>query len=325
MKVLVYGGGAVGLGISSCLITSGCLVSIIAREKTANSLSSRGLARSGIFGDIHHDPEGFTVASGLDQFLDDGFDFVLICTKSFDTEAAGRDLSRLLAGTRAAARPKFVLFQNGWGNREVFCRFIPSELVYNARVITGFSRKLPAQVDITAHAEDIHIGNFLGDGEDDTIPLCRAIDDGGVPCSSTKTIAEDLWAKMLYNCSLNSLGAIFEVSYGELADNRSSRELLDLIIDECFTVMSAAGFKTHWETAAAYREVFYDALIPVTRDHFPSTLQDIRAGKKTEIDALNGSILQLAAEKGIGAPFNRMVYSMVRFKEKKAGRQPRID
>ena len=71
------------------------------------------------------------------------------------------------------------------------------------------------------------------------------------------------------------------------------------------SAISAAGFRTHWQTTAAYREVFYGSLIPVTRDHFPSTLQDIRAGKKTEIDA----------------PFNRMAYSMVKFKETKSAAQ----
>jgi 2-dehydropantoate 2-reductase len=313
MNVLVYGGGAVGLGISSCLIESGARVSIVAREKTAKVLSSGGFQRTGIFGNRRHDSEAFSAAPRLDPYLESSFDYVIVCTKSFDTKAAAVDLTRL----HAAFAPCFVLFQNGWGNREIFCRYLPSDFVYNARVITGFSRPGPAKVDITAHAEDIHIGNFAGGGMEETAPLCTAISSGGVPCSFTPAIVEDLWAKMLYNCSLNSLGALFEASYGELADNPSSRELIDLIIDECFSVMTAAGFKTHWQTAAAYREVFYGSLIPVTRNHYPSTLQDIRAGKKTEIDALNGSIVRLAAEVGVEAPYNRMAYSMVKFKEGK--------
>ena len=329
MNVLVYGGGAVGLGVSSCLIESGASVSIIAREKTAKVLSSSGFQRAGIFGNRHHAPLTFRAAPCLDPFLESSFDYVVICTKSFDTEAAAADLARLSAGAGAgagaranrsagaASPPRFVLFQNGWGNREIFCRYIPSDLVYNARVITGFSRSLPAKVDITVHADDIHVGFFDGGREEEITPLCNAISAGGVPCSFTSTIVEDIWAKMLYNCSLNSLGAIFEASYGELADNSSSRELLDLIIDECFAVMTAAGFKTHWQTAAAYRKVFYGTLIPATGDHYPSTLQDIRAGKKTEIDALNGSVVRLAAEVGTEAPYNRMAYLMVKFKENK--------
>ena len=342
MKVLVYGAGAVGLGIASCLIESGADVAIVSRKRTVAALSAEGLRRTGVFGDRHHDPASFTAASNIDPYLGRPFDYVLICTKSFDTAAVAAELSRLATsggeGASAAAAPpmvtadasavaraatsagqikphRFVLFQNGWGNREVFSEHIPSEAIYNARVITGFSRPAPAEVCITVHADDIHVGFFNGGGQGAIEPLCDAISTGGVPCSYTDQIIEDLWAKMLYNCSLNSLGAVFEVNYGKLADNPASAELLNLIIDECFSVMTAAGYKTHWQTAAAYREVFYSSLIPVTRDHFPSTLQDIQAGKKTEIDAMNGAVVRLADENGIEAPYNRMAYSMVKYKE----------
>ena len=367
MKVLVYGAGAVGLGVSSCLIEAGVSVSIVAREKSVAELAAQGLRRTGIFGSRRHAPDSFRVASNLDPFLANSFDYVLICTKSFDTAAAAADLSRLAArpatdlsnlvarprsdvagavrptaGAAGAAReaaagaarpttnatvpvasntteghgpPLYVLFQNGWGNREVFANYVRPEIVCNARVITGFSRTSPAEVKITVHADDIHIGFFGGGREREIEPLCKMISAGGVPCSFTNSIVEDLWAKMLYNCSLNSLGAIFETNYGTLAAKPASRELLDLIIEECFSVMTGAGYKTHWKTAAAYRDFFYGTLIPATGDHYPSTLQDIRAGKKTEVEALNGAVVRLAEENGMKAPYNRMAYSMVKYKE----------
>jgi 2-dehydropantoate 2-reductase len=315
MDVLVYGAGAVGLGISSSLIESGASVSIVARKRTVEILSSSGIRRTGIFGVKHHNPDSFSAAAVLDPFVGKTFDYVLICTKSFDTAPAAEDLARLIPDAVSESTPRFVLFQNGWGNRDIFARYIPPEIVFNARVITGFTRTSPAEVDITVHADDVRVGYFEGGRMEEIAPLCETIRAGGVPCSFTESIIEDIWAKMLYNCALNSLGALFEVSYGELADDPSSRELLDRIIDECFDVMTAAGFKTHWENAATYREAFYGTLIPATRDHYPSTLQDMRAGKRTEIDALNGAVVDLAEKHGVGAPYNRMAYSMVKFKE----------
>ena len=120
---------------------------------------------------------------------------------------------------------------------------------------------------------------------------------------------------MLYNCSLNSLGAVLEATYGELAENTHSRELLDVIISECFVVMAKSRFNTHWNSPESYKEVFFGSLVPATKNHYPSTLQDLRAGKKTEIDALNGSVIALAAKCGVASPYNRMVYDMVKYKE----------
>ena len=319
MKVLIYGGGAVGLGVASCLLSSGESVSIVARSGTTVALNRHGIRRSGIFGDRHHAPGSFCATDSLGEIAAEEFDCVLVSTKSFDTETAADDLSRLAGATDASddasPRPVFVLFQNGWGNRETFSRYIAPDRVYNARVITGFHRPTPSQVEITVHADDIHIGHFDGRRDPAIDTLCGSIGAGGVPCSWTEDIVEDLWAKMLYNCALNSLGAIFEMSYGELADDEYSRELLDRIIGECFEVMTDAGFATHWSSADEYRDAFYGSMVPATRDHYPSTLQDLRVGKRTEIDALNGAVLRLAESQSHDAPYNRTAYILVKRKE----------
>ena len=187
--------------------------------------------------------------------------------------------------------------------------------IYNARVITGFRRNRPNEVEITVHADAIHIGSLFS-GELSAIePLCRAIREGGIPCEKTDAIGEDLWAKMLYNCALNPLGAILGVSYGALADEPSTRTLMDQIVGEVFAVMSAAGYRTHWRQVQEFLDVFYGKLVPDTAGHKSSMLQDIAAGKRTEIEALNGAVLRLAREHGIDVPYNRAVYNLIKFIE----------
>jgi len=56
MRALVYGGGAVGLGLASCLLKSGLRLDIIARDNTVRSLRKDGLVRTGIFGEYHAGP-----------------------------------------------------------------------------------------------------------------------------------------------------------------------------------------------------------------------------------------------------------------------------
>ncbi|MFA5259940.1 MAG: ketopantoate reductase C-terminal domain-containing protein [Candidatus Omnitrophota bacterium] len=183
--------------------------------------------------------------------------------------------------------------------------------------ITGFVRHLPNVVDITVHADTIHVGCLSGEDTISVEPLCQKISEEGIPTQTTDSIAKDLWAKMLYNCALNSLGEILNVAYGELGHHSSSRELCDTIIAEVFRVLVATGHETHWRTNEEYRIIFYASLLPLTASHHSSTLQDIKAGKKAEIDALNGIIIQLTRQHNIPVPVNEAVYCMVKFLEQK--------
>jgi 2-dehydropantoate 2-reductase len=313
MNILIYGGGAVGLGIASCLIRPGNPVDIVARPQTVAALTHEGLLRTGIFGRVHAQAGTFRSFVSLNEVTGGPYDFVLICTKSFDSAAAARDLAAHedRIGTSAA----LVLSQNGWGNAESFTAHFDKHRIYNARVITGFHRHRPNEVEITVHADAIHIGSLFPADLSAIEPLAQAVHAGGIPCKSTHSIGKDLWAKMLYNCSLNPLGAILGVPYGALAEAASTRTLMDRIVEEVFAVMVAAGYQTHWAEPNQFLEVFYSRLVPDTAEHKSSTLQDITAGKRTEIEALNGAVIKLAQEHRITVPYNRAVYNLVRFLE----------
>ena len=81
-------------------------------------------------------------------------------------------------------------------------------------------------------------------------------------------------------------------------------------------MMVAAGYRTHWHEPKQFLDVFYGRLVPDTAEHKSSTLQDITAGKRTEIDALNGAVIQLAQERGIAVPYNLAVYNLIKFLER---------
>ncbi len=313
MKVLIYGAGSVGLGLGSCLLKSKADVTLIARPETVRALRKAGLVRTGIFGKFSAAPEQFSAYETPAEVKAGAFDFILVCTKSFDSATAAEDLSRY--PSLFGESTKIVLCQNGWGNAEKFTAHFPKERVYSARVITGFTRHKPNEVEITVHADAIHIGSLFGQDLSCAEPLAEAIAKGGIACETTADIEKDLWAKMLYNCALNPLGAVLDVPYGVLAEEQYTRYLMDGICREVFAVMCAAGYKTHWTTAEEFLQVFYTKLVPPTAEHKSSTLQDIRAGKKTEIDALTGAVLELASQHDIPVPYNQMVYSLIKFLE----------
>ena len=313
MKILNYGAGAVGLGLDSCLLKASERVDLIAREKTVASLKDHGLIRSGLFEDFKAAPQSFGAYASLDDLPLGPYDLILVTTKSFDSEAAAKDLSS--HPSLFSPRTKIVLFQNGWGNAEIFCRYFPEGNIYSARVITGFCRPEPHEVNITVHADDIRIGSLFNAPPENMEKLCETISRGGLPCRTVASIARDIWAKMLYNCALNPLGAILDVPYGALAENLASREIMETILQETFLVMKAAGYETHWKTPKAYMKIFYEQLVPSTARHHSSTLQDLKAGKRTEIEALNGMVCRLGQANNLSVAANRMMTQMIKFIE----------
>jgi 2-dehydropantoate 2-reductase len=315
MHILLYGAGAVGLGLASCLLKTGQQVDLIARGETVAALQQNGLQRTGLFGNVTAAPNSFGAYASLNELPQNDYDFILVCTKSFDTRTAAEQIAAI-PFLKHASTP-IVLCQNGWGNAEIFAEQFPTSRIKSGRVITGFRRPHKHQVDITVHADAIHLGSLFDDDVSGLEPLSAAIDAGGIPCGVTSTISKDLWAKMLYNCMLNGLSTVFDVPYGLLGESPHTRELMESIAQEVVAVMTAAGYVTHWASAEDYIDTFYKHQLPPTYNHEPSMLQDIRAGKRTEIDALNSAVVQLGQQHGIATPTNTTLTRMIQFMESK--------
>ena len=315
VKVLVFGAGAVGLGLSSFLLQAGHRVHLVGKEQTVVALRKNGLKRQGIFGPAFFTPQQLTASSNLAETGRETFDFYLVCTKSFDTENSARQLKS--ESTLAHQKSPIVLCQNGWGNAEIFSRFFSPKQVYNARVITGFIRPEPHVVDVTVHAQPVHLGSLFDGNATHLQLLADALSLGGLPSAVTDDIGKDLWAKMLYNCPLNALGAVLQVPYGHLGEDENSRVLMERIVREVFQVMQGLGHASHWPSAGDYLKDFYENLLPSTYSHESSMLQDIRAGRITEIEALNGVIVREGRKLKIDITCNETVRNQILFLQKK--------
>lgn len=314
MRVLVHGAGAVGLGLGSFLLAGGAEVTFVARAATVRALRRFGLERRGRFGAHRAEPGSFDAAEALGALpAGAGFDFVLAAVKSFDSEPAAKELAA--HGAQVGPRARVVVCQNGWGGSDTFAAAFAAERVYGARVITGFVRPEPHVVEVTAHAEPVAVGSLFGAPVEAAEPLCAALRAGGLPAETTARLAELLWAKLLYNGCLNALGALCGVPYGALGASAETRAVIRDVALEIFRVMRAAGQRTRYADADAFLEALYGELLPPTAAHESSTLQDLRAGRRTEIDALNGAVVRLGEAHGVDAPVNRTLAALVQLLE----------
>jgi len=298
MKVLIFGLGALGTVFAVALKSAGHQVNAFVKEKHLSLLKGKTLKMTGLFGNKKAEIDGyFTNPEEL---------------KAFDTEKAISQIKEFI-------QPKTFLLiaQNGYGNYEKAIQVIPKNQVILSRIIFGARIIEPGLTEVTVFGDDVVIGQ-----PENAIPkktlenIAGILNQAGIPTKVSDEVYAILWEKIIYNSALNPLGALLERTYGELAENYETRFLMDRIIDEIFETLKAYEFKLRWENSEAYKKHFYQNLIPPTAEHYPSMYYDLKNGKPTEIDALNGAIVNLAEQKGLKTPVNKFITLMIKQMEK---------
>jgi len=310
MNVLVIGSGAVGIGLATSMLSQDANVSIYARGETAKAIKSNGVKRTGLFTHYSFSSDEVKVYENYEEIPEDAFDYVFITSKT----TANDDISKRLNEFRHILKENFkiIIFQNGFGNDDAYLRFFSPEEVYSARVITGFTRPERHISEVTVYTEPILLGSLQKQDPSDLQTIADMITASGINCEITHEVDKYLWAKMLYNCALNPLGAILDVNYGKLTENEYSKDIMNSIIDEIFNVIQASEYETLWKSSDEYKDIFYSKLVPDTYGHYSSTHQDIQRKIKTEIDSLNGKVIELGERNNVDVSTNKIIYKLIK-------------
>jgi 2-dehydropantoate 2-reductase len=313
VKILVFGAGAVGLTVGGFL-SRDHEVTLLGRPRYLKPIRQKGLTVSGIWGRHHF--SRFSLATNFAQVkkLKTRFDLVLITVKAYDTERAAREIKKI-------AGPKTLLLslQNGLGNIETLHRYFSKKCVLAGRIIFGVEMPAPAHVKVTVMAEPSAIGETFKTGMSPRVSKIAALfNEAGIPSAACPDVKALLWAKVIYNCALNPLASLLGSHYGFLMEKELTRMLMDEAVGEIYAVAKKARVHLKPETAEKYLALFYSKLVPRTYNHHPSMLQDLRNGKKTEIEALNGAIARIGKKNSVPAPVNAMLAEMIRQKERES-------
>ena len=304
MKILIYGAGAVGSALGGFLQNAGHEVVLVGREAHMRATRENGLSISGVLGEYASRPRAITELDEAEKP-----DLVILSVKCFDTEAAARELARFDDG-----RMKFLHLQNGIGNYEILIRHLDEKRVFTGMIIIGFVLSAPGKIEISVYGGDVQIGKIGREIDAEITELAHVFRDIPIRVHAASRVESHLWAKLLYNAALNPLGAILGVNYGKLRTEFSLAIIRD-ILDEAFSVASALDMPLRWKSAAEYYEHLLFNLIPPTAEHRPSMLADLEAGRKTEIDFMNGALCRLGGENGIPIPVNETLVRQIKFLE----------
>jgi 2-dehydropantoate 2-reductase len=229
-------------------------------------------------------------------------DYGIVAVKSMHTQAA------IAAAAHAFADGAVCSVQNGAGNEELIAEHV-------ARVIRGTTFPAghviePGHVgwDTTG---DTQIGPF--EPQPATMEEVRGLADactrGGMPTHALEDARGAQWRKLIFNAASNAIGALTGLTHGRIAEHHRTRELAWAVMAEGRRVADAQAIVLDMDP----EELFdFAARKDVAYDHKPSMLQDVEAGRPTEVDFLNGAVVLFGERHGIDAPLNRALTGLVK-------------
>ncbi len=305
MRYLVLGAGALGSVFGGMLQD----VVFVGRGEHLKVMQRDGLRLTGIWGERTLPSVNATDNIGS---VEGPFDVILLCVKSYHTAEVLSQAAHLVG-----PQTLVVSIQNGLGNWEQIAAVVGWERTVGGRVIFGAEINQPGVAHVSVYADKVLLGSPNGSVPKDRIEaICDELDSAGIPTAYSDEIERFIWGKVLYNCCLNPLGAILNCPYGELRETPELIASMRVIIKEIFAVAAARGVNLGYAKPEDYFDVLINVQLPPTVAHHSSMLQDLKRGRRTEIDALNGAISSYGRELGIKTPVNDTLTAVIKGLEK---------
>lgn len=296
MHVAVLGAGAIGSALGSKLARSETVTLIGHDNPHLRRLRDTPVSVQLPDGSSDEVPVTVTTNHGAVA----GADLVVLAVKSYDTEAALADIEPFLEETEV------LTLQNGLGNIEQIRESIEPERVIGGTTTMAALVPEPGVVRIESVGET-KLGRPWGATDALLQQVAETFETAGFPTRITNRIRAAIWEKVLVNVGINPVTALGGVPNGHLRTG-PGRTLLRTAIEEAETVAEAEGFDC--DTAVEHALT----IIEKTTQNRSSMLRDLETGSETEIDSLNGAIVERARYHDISVPVNRTLTAAIRLR-----------
>lgn len=222
---------------------------------------------------------------------------VLLLVKTWQTASAAEQISSFLCQDGVV----FTL-QNGLGNLETLQSELGDERAAAGICTIGSQVLSPGFVKQSGTGK-ITLGNFRKAQSLKTI-----LEISGIPTTIENNINGLLWQKTIANAAINPLTAILSAPNGALIGNPWAVAIIRKIVREAEDIASLAGITLPESDLVAY----IMNIINATQENISSMLQDLRNGRETEIDSINGMLVKFGAELGYNASYNNALTLVVK-------------
>jgi 2-dehydropantoate 2-reductase len=293
------GTGGTGGYFGGLLARAGEEVTFVARGAQLEAIRKNGLAiKSVLAGDFN------IPAKATDNPDDIGpVDCVLFCVKAYDNAVAA-DQIRPLIGPETVV----ISVQNGIDNEEQIGEVIGPEHIVGCVSYVSSTIDSPGVIAQMAGPGKIVIGEMEGGTSHRTETLKSTLQNSGITAELHSDIQVALWQKFLAICGVNGVTALTRLPMGEILECEETRNLLKGTMQEVEAVARANGASLP-EGCVDQSMDFFSSMEPSIRG---SMYYDLAAGRRLELDVLNGTVVCLGREHGIPTPFNFAIYAALK-------------
>jgi 2-dehydropantoate 2-reductase len=310
-RIAVIGAGAVGSALGALLHRAGQSVVLIARPGHTAAIRQDGIRVDGDTGD-------FIAAVEATETLDFRPELALLTVKTQDVVAAVKANQTFLSDVPV------VTFQNGVRSDELVASILPREQILSAVVLMHVTYLLPGKVTVVYQGKLI-LGRPFGPRDSKLEDVAHILNQA-VPTRVTDNIQGAHWLKLIVNLN-NALPAITNFTMNQVYANTSLRNLAVGLMREGLRVIDRANIRLeslpkvsvgltrliNWMPSGIAGRIAAAKVRRLTTvwPLWGSTLQSIQRGRPTEIDYLNGEIMELGKRYGVVTPLNSRIVELV--------------
>ncbi len=228
-------------------------------------------------------------------------DYGIMATKSIHTRSAIE-----LAKTIFDAHSAVCSVQNGVGNEEILAEHV-------RYVIRGTTFPAGHMIEPGVVGYDIVGDTWVGPFESGGTPmhmveeLAATITRAGMNTLALPDARGAQWTKLIFNAATNPVGALTRLHHGAATFFPPTGALFEALIEEGLAVARAHGIELHGDPRTLVEK---GARAP--GKHKASMLQDVLAGRQTEVDFMNGAIVEWGAKVGVSTPLNKALWALIK-------------
>jgi 2-dehydropantoate 2-reductase len=299
MRIVVIGAGGTGGYFGGLLARAGEEVSFLARGTQLEALRSHGLTvKSRIAGTF-----SLPVYATSEPQEIGAVDLVLFCVKTYNTRAASEGL-HLLMGPQTVVLP----IQNGIDAAERLGREVGAQHIIGGVAYVTSQIESPGVIAQIAGAGSIELGELAGGQSERTERLQQVLRHAGIRAELPPDIGVTLWEKFLFICAFSGVTALTRLPLGQVLAYPETSELLKAVLKEGEALAHAHG--TALPDGIVERS--YATLQALEPEAMGSMAFDLLAGRRLELEALNGTMVRLGNEHGMSLPFNTAIYAALK-------------
>jgi len=298
-NIVITGPGAMGCLFAGMLLKAGQRVWLLAKnDAVVASIRRSGLAVEGGEKPLHMP---FTSVTS-DPSEPGSADVLIVCVKAYDTAAA---IKKSLPAV--GEKTTVVSLQNGLGNLESISGHIAKGQILGGTTAHGATLLGPGRVR-HAGSGDTVIGPLAAEGRQRAIEVRDIFTAAGIDTTVADDITSVLWGKLLVNACINPLTAIMGIKNGRIPDSPHLMSIMEKAAGEVIAVAEKKGIALPFPDPVEKAE----SVCRATAENISSMLQDVRAGRQTEIESINGAVAACGEALNVPTPVNRMLTDLVK-------------